>query len=500
VTVTPTEQKVRDKTITAKQWAEMVKSGDWIFIGSVGGDPRECVAALAPKLGDGPGQVKDIEIWNIARVCPSETHAADPEEKYHVMHEDFYITGRKYRDKDGTVDWFPHNWSLDSWYTYWRFANEDKAKRGMDWWVISTSLPDEHGYFNFSYGTNVCELAKGMSKKIVVEAREDYAWAEGGQNNVIHIDDVDYVVDVDCEKFRWPQMPEAEPGPIEEKIAEHVLTIMENGDCVQLGIGALPTAVARAIAKAGLRHLGVHTEMIQEGLITLYDAGCVDNSLKTLDRGKSVWTFAFPFNWKRYYDFVHRNPSLAVYDIDYTNNIYMLSRVDHLIGINNCVAVDFLGQICSGCYAGRPISGTGGHFHFIWGCALSRGGRGVDVMSARSKEGSSRIVPQLPPGSTADVPATLADWVCTEYGMVKLWGLKSYERAKALISIAHPDDREWLEKEAYKLGFVPKKFPVPMWPAEKRRYPSWKERTNYKIPYTGRIWGWDNTNDFISGK
>ena len=117
-------------------------------------------------------------------------------------------------------------------------------------------------------------------------------------------------------------MSEAEPGDIENKIAERILSLMQDGDCIQLGIGALPTAVAKAIGKASLKHLGIHTEMLQEGLMSLIEAGIIDNSLKNIDRGKTVWTFAFPFQWKRYYDFVHHNHSLAVYDVDYTNNIY----------------------------------------------------------------------------------------------------------------------------------------------------------------------------------
>jgi len=172
-----------------------------------------------------------------------------------------------------------------------------------------------------------------------------------------------------------------------------------------------------------------------------------------------------------------------------------------MIAIDNCVAVDLLGQQCSGFYEKRPISSTGGYFQFVAFCAQSKGGRGVASMTARSKHGTSRIVPFLPEGSTVDVPAQLANYICTEYGIVNLRGLSGYERASALISIAHPDDREWLEREARANGLLPPKFPVSMLPKEGggRRYPSYDERRSYKIPLGGDIWGYD-WDPYQSGK
>ena len=230
------------------------------------------------------------------------------------------------------------------------------------------------------------------------------------------------------------------------------MTIMRDRDIVQLGIGSLPSACVGAMADAGFKDLGIHTEMLNAGLIKLIESGQVTNKYKTLpgDRGKSVYTFAFPVDVKWYYDTIHRNQNLAVYDISYTNNLHNLTRLDNMIAIDNCVAVDLLGQQCSGFYEKRPISSSGGYFQFVSFCAQAKGGRGVASMTSRSKHGTSRIVPFLPEGSSVDVPAQLTNYVCTEYGIVNLRGLNGYERAAALISIAHPDDREWLEKEARK--------------------------------------------------
>jgi acyl-CoA hydrolase len=242
--------------------------------------------------------------------------------------------------------------------------------------------------------------------------------------------------------------------------------------------------------------------MLNYGLIKLIESGQVTNAYKSIDRGKSVWTFAFPVDVQWYFDTVNRNQHLAAYDISHTNNFQILSRIDNMIAINNCVAVDLLGQQCAGFYEKRPISSTGGYFQFMSFCAMSRGGRGVASMTSRSKHQTPRIVPFLPEGCSVDVPAQLANYVCTEYGIVNLRGLCGYERASALISIAHPDDREWLEREARKHGLLAPKFSVPMCsPGDNdcRRYPTYEDRRSYKLPINSEIWGCD-WDPYQSGK
>jgi acyl-CoA hydrolase len=393
---------------------------------------------------------------------------------------------------------------MGMWFCHYRFVNAVKEKRGLDWWWNAATPFNAHGFANFSYGTNNASIFSQCARKTVIEVRSDYPWAEGGRFNTIHIDDVDYWVEVDCKKHRWPQINEKaiKVKPNEEAIARHIMSIMQDRDVIQLGIGSLPSACVGAMADAGFKDLGIHTEMLNAGLIRLIESGQVTNKYKTLDKGKSVWTFAFPLDMKWYYDTIHQNQQLAVYDINYTNNVYNLTRVDNMIAIDNCVAVDLLGQQCSGFYEKRPISSTGGYFNFVTFCAQSRGGRSVASMTTRSRLGTSRIVPFLPEGSSVDVPAQFSNYICTEYGIVNLRGLNGYERAAALISIAHPDDREWLEKEARENGLLAPKFPVSMMPVEgkTRRYPSYSDRRKYKIPYHGEIWGYDWEDGYQSGK
>ena len=282
---TPIQQKIRDKTVTAIQWADMVKDDDWISPGNVGGDSTACVEELGLRLGEGPGQVKNIELWSVLCMNPPRNmFEADSEEKYHCLHDVFFTSGmRERRDKYGIYDWNHWAWSFGSWARFYRWYHKERSKRALDWFITAV-CPPEFGYFNFSYGTSESLMYTKCTKKIVLEVRDDYPWCEPGANNLIHIDEVDYLIEVDCEKCQWPQIPEAEPGPLEEKIAVNCLSLMDNGDCIQLGIGALPTAVARALAKEGLKHLGIQTEMMQEGLMTLIESGSVDNSLKPFDR------------------------------------------------------------------------------------------------------------------------------------------------------------------------------------------------------------------------
>ncbi len=496
---TPIQQKIRDKKRTPQQILDMVKSGDWIQPGSVGGDSTECMKELSRRLGPGPGQLKDIEIWNYANFYPHlEFQQIDPLQEYHVFHEFFFFPwSRKARDANNVTSWANWGWAMGMWFCHYRFINAVREKRGIDWWWNAATPFDSHGFVNWSYGTNNCMINSQISKRCVVEVRADYPWAEGGRFNTFHIDDIDYWVEVDVEKYKWPQINERAIKPKEEeaRIAQNVLKIARDRDIIQLGIGGLPSAVATAMSNAGLKDLGIHTEMMNFGLINLIESGQVTNRYKTLpgDKGKSVWTFAFPVDVKWYYDTIHRNPNMAVYDISYTNNGNTITRLDNMLAVNNAVAVDLLGQSCCGFYEKRPISSTGGFFNFISFCSQSRGGRSVIAMASRSKHGTPRIVPFLPEGSSVDVPAQLANYVCTEFGIVNLRGLNGYERAEALISIAHPDDRENLSRVARQEGVLPPKSQINFLPEEggNRRYPSSRDRAGYKIPHNSETWGFD---------
>ncbi len=182
-----------------------------------------------------------------------------PLQQYHCVHEYFFFPwNRKARDTNNVTDWAQWGWSYGMWAHHYRFINAEREKRGIDWWFNAATAPDSHGFFNMSYGVNNCNIFKQTAKKIVFEVRSDYPWAEGGRFNTIHIDDIDYWVEVDCEKYKWPQINERgiKPKPEEEAIAKHVMSIMRDRDIVQLGIGSLPSACVAAMETAGSRISG----------------------------------------------------------------------------------------------------------------------------------------------------------------------------------------------------------------------------------------------------
>jgi acyl-CoA hydrolase len=485
---TPVMQKIRNKTITAKQWADMVKPGDWINRGGPGSDTFVTMEALAARLGDGPGDLKNIEIWNQAIMCANNfCAAADMEAKYHVVHEAFLLPTLRGLVTKGYkgLDWKHWGWSLGMDAEYARFYRKDKAKRAMDWGVQACAVP-QAGYVNASYGVNNFMITAKSCKKFVCEVRSDYAWCEGGRGMFLPVDEVDYFVEVDVDdpKYQWPFIAEKEikPNDVQMAIANNCLSIMRDGDCVQVGIGALPTAVVIGLAKSGLRHIGVHSEMIGEYAFTLSEAGVVDCTKKTIDVGRMGWAYIMPVDTPRYYEWVHRNPLFAGFDIGYTNNVVTLSQIDNFVTVNNFAQMDLRGQDAAGNVGGRPISSTGGQFQFTLGASMARGGRAILAATARDGKGKSRFVAMLEPGSVVAVPDWLVTFVCTEYGIVNIQGCTDAEKATKLISIAHPDDREMLAKAAVeKLGIKMNHWMFTS--APDRRFPTPLDLKEHKYGY-----------------
>lgn len=504
--VTPTEQKIRDKTITAKQWADMVKSGDWIMCCSgPAADSTACLDALGERLGDGPGQVKEVELTGAtAFVVPRIMQKWDPQLKYHMYHAHMFIPmERAWNDKanlnlDRVTSW---GWSFFTGESLARWSRKEKSDCAFDWAIFPSAIP-EQGMINFTYGVGHGFLYSRCAKKIVVEIRDDYAWCEGGRYMTMPVDEVDYFVEVDTSNpfYRFPQMDERAivPSEAEKRIANNILTVMGDGDCLQVGFGALPTAIVMGIRDAGLKHLGAASESSGEWMFTLMEAGSLDNSRKNIDRGRCTYAYGAPFDLKRCFDFMNHNTFFCGCDTFYTNNFSNISRNDYMIGINNFIAMDLFGQVCSDQYAGRPIGGTGGQFQFTVGCALSKGGRGILVATSRDKNGHSRFVPTFPGGTSVEVPSQWVTWVATENGIVNMAGKTKYERVNDIINIlAHPDDREWLEKESYSLNLVPKTWKL----SPNRRYPDyWKDLRDYKHLYGSELTGHEAQGYRISGK
>ena len=305
--------------------------------------------------------------------------------------------------------------------------------------LVQVSRPDKNGYV--SLGTSVdCSVAAVESAQVriaVVNPHVPYA-----HGDLIHISSFDYLVEDDT-----PLVTKdfAEPTPTEVLIGKNCAALVEDGDCIQMGIGALPNALAAQLG--GHKNLGLHTEMFADGLLRLIKAGVINGAAKAIDKGKVVASFLL--GSQEVYDFIDDNPAVLMKDIAYTNDPWVIAQNPHMKAINSATEVDLTGQISADSIGTRIFSGTGGQLEFVRGATMSKGGKSITAFASRTNKGKSKIVGLLNPGAGVVTPRADAHWVVTEYGAVDLYGKSLQERAKLMISIAHPDDREQLDREAF---------------------------------------------------
>ena len=306
---------------------------------------------------------------------------------------------------------------------------------------------DKHGYFNLSSATGV---ARGILEKadyIIVEVNEHLPRVLGGFDEVIHISEVDCIVEGPHDPL--PQFPVPVPTEEDIKIAELIVPYVRDGATLQLGIGAMPNVVGSLLAQSDLKDLGMHTELCGDAYYELFKAGKLTNAQKALHRNKGV--AGMIFGSQSLYDWVDENPGVMAAPLEYVNAPETIAKMDNLISINSCISVDLYGQVCAESAGLRHISGTGGQLDYLTGAAMSRGGKAFICMTSSflDKKGvrHSRIVPHFN-GDIITDPRSQAYFIVTEYGVVNLVGRTTWERAELLISIAHPDFREDLIRAA----------------------------------------------------
>ena len=305
--------------------------------------------------------------------------------------------------------------------------------------LVQVSRPDENGYV--SLGTSVdCSLAAIETAEVkIAVVNRNVPFAHG---DLIHISSFDYLVEDDTPLITKDF---AEPTPTEILIGRNCAELVEDGSCIQMGIGALPNALAGQLG--GHKNLGVHTEMFADGILRLIKKGVVNGENKAIDKGKVVASFLL--GSQDVYSFINDNPSVLMKDIKYTNDPWIISRNPKMMAINSATEVDLTGQVSADSIGTRIFSGTGGQLDFVKGASMSEGGKSIIAFASRTNKGKSKIVPMLNPGAGVVTPRADAHWIVTEYGAVDLWGKSLQERAKLLISIAHPDDREMLDRAAF---------------------------------------------------
>lgn len=305
--------------------------------------------------------------------------------------------------------------------------------------LINVSLPDENGYVSLGTSVDCSPAAVECADMVIAVVNPNVPYAYG---DLIPIDKISYFV---SDNTPLVTAAFAEPTDTEKIIGRNCASLIEDGDCLQMGIGALPNALAAELGC--FKNLGLHTEMFADGLLKLIKNGVIDNSRKKIDTGKVVASFLLGSN--DVYSFIDHNPDVLMRRIEYVNSPWVISQNPHMKAINSATEVDLTGQISADSIGTRIFSGTGGQLEFVKGAVMSEEGKSITAFASRTLKGKNKIVPMLNPGAGVVTPRADAHWIVTEYGAVDLYGLSLQERAKKLITIAHPDDREMLDRAAF---------------------------------------------------
>ncbi len=432
------QELYQQKLTTAEEAVKVVKSGDWVDYSWCCNHPVALDKALAARKDE----LYDVKIRGGVTMWMPEVCKADDAGE-HFTWNSWHCSGidRKIIGK-GMGFFGPMRYSELP-----RFYRDGNAQ--VDVAMLQVTPMDAHG--NFSFALSVSHLADMLdrAKTIIVEVNQNMPWVNGLTGTEINIKDVDMVVEGENPAIA-AMGAGAPPTEVDRKVAEMIVKEIPNGACLQLGIGGMPNTVGSLIAESDLKDLGVHTEMYVDGFVDMARAGKLSGRCKTLDKGRQVYAFAA--GTQKLYDYIKENPDVMAAPVDYTNDVQVIAQLDNFISINNAVDMDLFGQVNAESAGLKHISGTGGQLDFVMGAYLSKGGKSFICMSSTmtAKDGTlkSRIVPTLTNGSIVTDPRSSIHYIVTEYGMVNLKGLSTWERAEALIGIAHPQFREELIQSA----------------------------------------------------
>lgn len=431
-------EEYQKKLVSADEAVKAVQSGDWIDYGWCNGTPDALDKALAKRTDE----LTDVKVrGGILLKQPAIFEREDAGE--HFTWNSWHMSGveRKLISR-GCAYYAPIRYSELP-----RYYRDLKNKNAVAMFQVAPM--DNHGYFNF--GPNASHLAAVVetSATVIVEVNRNMPRCLGGTENNVHISDVDFIVEGDN-----PPIGEMGAGgpatEVDKAVAKLIVDEIPDGACLQLGIGGMPNAVGSLIAESDLKDLGVHTEMYVDAFVDIAKAGKINGSKKNIDRFRQ--TYAFGCGTKKMYDYMDENPELMSAPVSYTNDIRSISALDNFISINNTVDLDLFGQVNAESSGIKHISGAGGQLDFVLGAYLSKGGKSFICCSSTytTKDGQlkSRILPTLNAGSIVTDTRANVHYLVTEYGLVNLKGLSTWEKAEAIISIAHPSFRDQLITEA----------------------------------------------------
>jgi acyl-CoA hydrolase len=431
--------------ISPDEAAGLVASGQWIDYGAGLGQPDLFDQALARRAAE----LHDVRIRACLTLAPRAVLETDPTGEHFLWFNWHFSAYDRAKNADGRCNYIPMNFGEAPAY-YRRFLEPPAIA------CVKTTPMDVHGYFNFGGAVTYTKALQERAAVFIVETSEAMPHVYGEQE-AVHVSEVDYVIDGG--RGALPELANPPISEVDRTVAALIAAEIEDGACLQIGIGGMPNAVCAALKDAGIRDLGIHTEMFVDGMVDLIEAGIVTGARKTLNPYQAVFTFAA--GSRRQYEFLDRNPRAQSYPVDYTNLPEQIMRNPRVVSINNTTQMDLQGQAASESDGHRHLTGTGGQLQFVRGAYASAGGKSfMCLASTYERRGTrrSRIVPTLTSGNVVTTPRTDVMYVVTEYGLVNLKGKSVAERAKALIGLAHPDFREQLAREAREARLVPRTF------------------------------------------
>jgi acyl-CoA hydrolase len=415
------------RTVSAEEAVSVVKSGDRVFIHSVAAAPQRLVAALTARAPE----LSVVEIVSLHTEGPAPY--AEPELARSFRVNALFVGANVRRAvEEGRGDYLPV------------FLSEvpQLFRSGLlplDVALVQVSPPDRHGFCSLGVSVDVSRAAVQTARTVIAQVNPRMPRTHG--DGLIHVDQIDFLVPVDEPIAELPPTPLSD---VERAIGRHVAELVDDGATLQLGIGAIPQAT---LAMLGDHHrLGIHTEMLSDGVVDLVEKGVVTGELKRIHPGKIVAGFAL--GSRRLYDFLDDNPLVSMLDIAYVNDPAVIRRNPKVVAVNSAVEVDLTGQVCADSIGDRVFSGVGGQMDFIRGAALSEGGRPIIALPSVTSAGESRVVSYLKAGAGVVTTRAHVHFVVTEHGIADLFGKNLRQRAAALVAIAHPAHRDALAAEA----------------------------------------------------
>ena len=423
--------KKKYQAVTAEEAVKVIKSGDHVHISSVSNVPQCLIKAMCDRGRN--GELKNVYIHHLH--TEGAAPYVNPEFEGIFQHNAFFV-GANVREsvQKGLADYIPVFLGETSKLYRERYIKCNVA-------MIQVCPPDKFGYVSLGTSVDATLAAMECAEFTIAVVNKNVPRSLG--DSQIHISNIDYIVEDDSPLLT---VDFAKPTEIERTIGRYCAELIEDGACLQMGIGSIPNAILSCLGSH--KDIGIHTEMFSDGILPLIKKGIITGAKKRLDKGKIVSTFVM--GSQKIYNFIDSNPMVLMKDVEYTNDPFIIAQQPKMTSINSAIQVDLSGQVCADSLGDKIYSGVGGQIDFVYGSTRAKGGKAIIAMPSTTKRGINKIVPALDLGSGAVTTRNHIHWFITEYGAVNLYGKSLQERAKLIISVANPKFQEELEEAAFK--------------------------------------------------